>query len=170
MPAVRLKHNTIQSSQNWGVLIAFAAETPAVVTNDGSAAPRVPARGLPALRRDADEQPAHRHEHGVDDAVEEEGEGDPVRIGVGAEHRGRQAEHHDPEGEGQRGRHAPMCSPFSNAGVNALHAYTCPIARWIDSAAGGTSHRLHPGPATIRSRVRKPVTSTPRGAIRIPGV
>ena len=33
------------------------------------------------------------------------------------------------------------------------------MARWIDSAAGGTSHRLHPGGATIRSRCRNPAMS-----------
>src|SRR5580693_2958189 len=34
IPAVTLKHSTTHSSQNWGVLIAFAADTLAVVTND----------------------------------------------------------------------------------------------------------------------------------------
>src|SRR5690606_15453315 len=40
--------------------------------------------------------------------------------------------------------------------LKTLHAYACPIARWIDSAAGGISHRLHPGGAMMRSRCRKP--------------
>src|SRR5208282_4402335 len=31
-----------------------------------------------------------------------------------------------------------------------------PIHRWIASAAGGTSQRLNPGPAMIRSRSKKP--------------
>ena len=34
MPAVTLKHRTTHSSQNWGVLIALAADTPAVVINE----------------------------------------------------------------------------------------------------------------------------------------
>jgi hypothetical protein len=34
-----------------------------------------------------------------------------------------------------------------------------PMQRWIASAAGGTSHRLKPGPATIRSLSRKPVAT-----------
>src|ERR1700753_2544634 len=34
IPAVTLKQSTTHSSQNWGVLIALAADTLAVVTND----------------------------------------------------------------------------------------------------------------------------------------
>src|ERR1700738_5375655 len=34
IPAVTLKHSTTQSSQNWGVLMALAADTLAVVIND----------------------------------------------------------------------------------------------------------------------------------------
>src|SRR5262245_31729257 len=49
-----------------------------------------------------------------------------------------------------------MPSPASNGGLNTLHAYAWPIDRWIDSAAGGMSQRLHPGRAMIRSRCRNP--------------
>jgi hypothetical protein len=41
-----------------------------------------------------------------------------------------------------------------------LNPYAIPIERWIASAAGGTNHRLKPGPATIRS-----LESTPAIAI-----
>src|ERR1700730_13892534 len=34
---------------------------------------------------------------------------------------------------------------------NTLNPYAMPIHKWIASAAGGTSHRLNPGPATMRS-------------------
>src|SRR6516165_1943462 len=34
------------------------------------------------------------------------------------------------------------------------------MARWIDNAAGGTSQRLHPGPATILERSSKPTVVT----------
>src|SRR5918997_5544505 len=40
--------------------------------------------------------------------------------------------------------------------LKTLQAYACPIARWIDRAAGGISHLLQPGGATMRSRCRKP--------------
>ncbi len=39
---------------------------------------------------------------------------------------------------------------------NTLKPYAMPMERWIASAAGGTSHRLKPGRATIRSRSRTP--------------
>jgi hypothetical protein len=39
--------------------------------------------------------------------------------------------------------------------LNTLHEYAAPTERWIDRAAGGTSHRLQPGEATIRSRLKK---------------
>ena len=41
---------------------------------------------------------------------------------------------------------------FASGLLNTLNAYTCPTDRWIASAAGGTSQRLNPGPATVRSR------------------
>ncbi|GGP06014.1 hypothetical protein GCM10012278_27710 [Nonomuraea glycinis] len=43
----------------------------------------------------------------------------------------------------------------SNGGLNTLHAYACPIAKWTDRAAGGISQRLQPGGATVRERSRK---------------
>jgi hypothetical protein len=35
---------------------------------------------------------------------------------------------------------------------NTLKPYAMPMQRWIASAAGGMSHRLNPGAATMRSR------------------
>src|ERR1700674_623911 len=40
--------------------------------------------------------------------------------------------------------------------LNTLNAYAWPMQRWIASAAGGTSQRLNPGGAMIRSRDRSP--------------
>ena len=42
---------------------------------------------------------------------------------------------------------------FESGSQNTLKPYAIPIDRWIARAAGGTSQRLNPGPATIRSRV-----------------
>ena len=39
---------------------------------------------------------------------------------------------------------------------NTLKPYAMPMERWMASAAGGTSHRLKPGFAMIRSRERSP--------------
>src|SRR5690242_14455548 len=39
---------------------------------------------------------------------------------------------------------------------NTLKPYAIPIERWMARAAGGTSHRLNPGPATIRSLESSP--------------
>src|SRR5690242_17595281 len=50
-------------------------------------------------------------------------------------------------------------SADSSGGLNTLHAYACPIARWTESAAGGTSHRLQPGSATMRERSRNLVAT-----------
>src|SRR5262245_10372844 len=38
--------------------------------------------------------------------------------------------------------------------LKTLHEYAAPIDRCIDNAAGGTSQRLQPGGATIRSRLK----------------
>src|SRR4051794_7927655 len=46
-------------------------------------------------------------------------------------------------------------SEDSSGGLKTLHAYAWPMARWIDSAAGGTSQRLHDGGATVRVLSRK---------------
>jgi hypothetical protein len=61
-----------------------------------------------------------------------------------------------------------MPRPFSSGALNTLHAYAWPIARWIDSAAGGINQRLHPGGATIRSRDRNPaaIYMSPRAPVR----
>ena len=48
-----------------------------------------------------------------------------------------------------------MCSAPSRGFLKTLQEYAAPIDRWMDSAAGGTSQRLHPGDATIRSRLKK---------------
>ena len=48
-----------------------------------------------------------------------------------------------------------MPSAPSSGFLNTLQEGAAPIDRWIDRAAGGTSHRLHPGAATIRSRLKK---------------
>src|SRR5262245_2680842 len=40
--------------------------------------------------------------------------------------------------------------------LKTLIAYAWPMHRWIASAAGGTSQRLNPGPATIRSLESRP--------------
>ena len=34
---------------------------------------------------------------------------------------------------------------------NTLKPYAIPMHRWMHSAAGGTSQRLNPGPANVRS-------------------
>ncbi len=39
---------------------------------------------------------------------------------------------------------------------NTEKPYAMPIHRWMARAAGGTSQRLKPGPAMVRSRARKP--------------
>src|SRR6266852_3645478 len=39
---------------------------------------------------------------------------------------------------------------------NTLNPYAIPMDRWIASAAGGTSQRLNPGPAMIRSLAKRP--------------
>src|ERR1700761_9266918 len=59
--------------------------------------------------------------------------------------------------------HAATSATFSASSgfLKILNAYTCPIARWMESAAGGTSHRLKPGGATETSRSRN-------DSIRIP--
>src|SRR5437763_9153832 len=38
-----------------------------------------------------------------------------------------------------------------NGSQKTLNPYAMPMDRWMASAAGGTSHRLKPGPAVIRS-------------------
>ncbi len=55
--------------------------------------------------------------------------------------------------------HATDCvmpMAFDSGSQNTENPYAMPMHRWIASAAGGTSHRLKRGPATIRSRERKP--------------
>ena len=42
-------------------------------------------------------------------------------------------------------------STLVSGSLKTLNAYACPMLRWIARAAGGTSQRLKPGPATIRS-------------------
>jgi hypothetical protein len=50
--------------------------------------------------------------------------------------------------------------------VKTLKAYAWPMARWMHNAAGGTNHRLKPGPATEWDRSNKSFTTvipfTPR--------
>src|SRR5215216_3905031 len=46
-----------------------------------------------------------------------------------------------------------------NGSQNTLKPYAIPIDRWIARAAGGTSQRLNPGPATIRSFESNPAIS-----------
>ena len=85
MPAVTLKHSTTHSSQNCGVRIALRAETFAVVISvPVLALRRVPSGGPPVRRGHADEQPAHRHEHRVDQAHDQECLRDAVDVGIGA--------------------------------------------------------------------------------------
>ena len=57
-----------------------------------------------------------------------------------------------------------MSSAPSSGFLNTLQEYAAPMDRWIDSAAGGTNHRLHPGPATMRSRLKKGAAT-----LQIPG-
>jgi hypothetical protein len=42
----------------------------------------------------------------------------------------------------------------TSAVLYTLVAYACPIQRWMARAAGGISHRLYPGFATVCSRSR----------------
>ena len=48
---------------------------------------------------------------------------------------------------------------------NTEKPYAIPMHRWIASAAGGTSQRLKPGPATMRSRSNKPGVAPPMPAV-----
>src|SRR5579884_4040299 len=51
--------------------------------------------------------------------------------------------------------------------LKTLNAYTWPMQRWMQSAAGGTSKRLKPGAATVRSRSRNdPATALPHPTAR----
>jgi hypothetical protein len=51
-----------------------------------------------------------------------------------------------------------------------LKPYAMPIQRWIASAAGGTSQRLNPGCAMIRSRSSKPVPGGMTAAFPTPAI
>src|SRR5690349_5462864 len=67
------------------------------------------------------------------------------------------------------GAQAIVDEPFTardSGSQNTLKPYAIPIHRWIANAAGGTSHRLNPGPAMVRSLSSNPMpfpppTSTP---------
>jgi hypothetical protein len=50
--------------------------------------------------------------------------------------------------------------------LKTLSAYACPIARWMESAAGGTSQRLKPGGAIVRWRSRKAKTDVSPSIVR----
>src|SRR5690606_35955048 len=52
-----------------------------------------------------------------------------------------------------------MPSSFVIGRLNTLNAYACPMHRCTQSAAGGTIHRLNPGPATVRERENHPPLS-----------
>ncbi|GGU52446.1 hypothetical protein GCM10010289_85790 [Streptomyces violascens] len=43
-------------------------------------------------------------------------------------------------------------SEDSRGGLKTLQAYAWPMARWMESAAGGTSQRLHPWGDGVRER------------------
>ena len=49
-----------------------------------------------------------------------------------------------------------MPTALLSGSQKTLKPYAIPIERWMASAAGGTSHRLKPGPATIRSLESSP--------------
>jgi hypothetical protein len=42
---------------------------------------------------------------------------------------------------------AAVQSNWASGLLKTLNAYTCPMHRWMHSAAGGTNQRLKPGPA-----------------------
>jgi hypothetical protein len=44
-----------------------------------------------------------------------------------------------------------MPMAFDKGNQNTEKPYAMPMQRWIANAAGGTSHRLKPEPATVRS-------------------
>ena len=44
---------------------------------------------------------------------------------------------------------------------NTLRPYAMPMDRWMARAAGGTSQRLKPGPATVRSLESRPAMEAP---------
>jgi hypothetical protein len=47
-------------------------------------------------------------------------------------------------------------SARASGSQKTLNPYAMPIERWIASAAGGTSQRLKPGPAIVRSLASRP--------------
>src|SRR5690606_30671938 len=51
---------------------------------------------------------------------------------------------------------AEMATAFDSGSQNTLKPYAMPMHRWIASAAGGTSHRLNPGLAMMRSLASRP--------------
>jgi hypothetical protein len=67
-----------------------------------------------------------------------------------------------------------MPSWWDNGSQNTLKPYAMPMQRWMHSAAGGTSHRLNPGPAIVRclARVLTPLAAlpgnTPAASVMIP--
>src|SRR3569833_2783623 len=49
-----------------------------------------------------------------------------------------------------------VCSAFDSGSQNTEKPYAMPMQRWMASAAGGTSQRVNPGPAMIRSLSSSP--------------
>src|SRR5882757_2957225 len=49
---------------------------------------------------------------------------------------------------------------FDKGSQKTEKPYAMPMHRWMARAAGGTSQRLKPGPAIVRSRARNPGTGS----------
>src|SRR5580658_3373024 len=63
---------------------------------------------------------------------------------------------------------APAIAPDSG-NQNTLKPYAMPMHRWMHSAAGGTSQRLNPAFATVRSRSSRPAPPPP-ALPRVPSI
>ena len=56
-----------------------------------------------------------------------------------------------------------MPSAFDSGNQNTLKPYAMPMQRWMHNAAGGTSQRLKPSEAIVRSLARSPVDAPADG-------
>src|SRR5581483_3953012 len=63
------------------------------------------------------------------------------------------------------GADCEMPMSFVMGKLKTLKAYAWPMHRCTQSAAGGTIHRLKPGPATVWLRSRKPIALSSLGRI-----
>src|SRR5215469_13005596 len=62
-----------------------------------------------------------------------------------------------------------MPTARDNGSQNTEKPYAIPMHRWMASAAGGTSQRLKPGPAMMRSLLKNPGATCPASTADIRG-